>query len=98
MILRKRTLKQIESLVPLVPRQMVTRRSAAAATMKRFLGIAILCLVASTVRAERLSIIGVRAPDINCKFDTDCTVTVSDSSDTLVDLSPDYSPRGENNL
>jgi hypothetical protein len=47
-----------------------------------FLGIA-LSQVASAVSAASLSIVNVSAPAINCIFETDCTVTVTDTIGTF---------------
>jgi hypothetical protein len=38
-----------------------------------------LCPVASAAGATSLSIVTVSAPEINCIYETDCTVTVTDT-------------------
>jgi hypothetical protein len=38
-------------------------------------------LLAPPSQAAPLTIVNVGAPDINCKFDSDCTITVNDSAD-----------------
>lgn len=43
--------------------------------------LAISFLYAAAVTAAPLDIVTVEAPAINCKFDADCTITVTDSSD-----------------
>lgn len=49
--------------------------------MKKTLIVALVCATATAAAAVPLDIVTVSAPAINCKFDNDCTITVSDSSD-----------------
>src|SRR4051812_996523 len=44
---------------------------------------AILCSLAGTAGAAALTVVTVAAPDINCVFETDCTVVVTDSVGTI---------------
>lgn len=48
-----------------------------------FLATAALTGSCATALAAALSIVEVAAPDINCVFETDCTITVTDSSGTI---------------
>ena len=41
--------------------------------------VALVLLTANAAKCQTLSIVEVAAPDINCVFDTDCTITVSDT-------------------
>lgn len=53
--------------------------------MKKLLVVLVLCAVlCTTCGNQNLDIVEVGAPAINCIFDTDCTITVSDSSDELI--------------
>jgi hypothetical protein len=47
------------------------------------LGIA-LCSLGSVSVAAPLTVVNVAAPDINCVFETDCTIVVTDSVGTIV--------------
>ncbi|MEM8535590.1 MAG: hypothetical protein AAGF95_32465 [Chloroflexota bacterium] len=52
--------------------------------MKRLLIVlALLCVTIPVANAAPLNIATVKAPDINCVFDSDCTITVSDTTDTI---------------
>src|SRR3954465_14126524 len=44
---------------------------------------AIFCSLAGVAGAGPLSVVTVAAPDINCVFETDCTVVVTDSIATI---------------
>src|SRR3954465_14978221 len=44
---------------------------------------AIFCSLAGVAGAGPLSVVTVAAPDINCVFETDCTVVVTDSVGTI---------------
>jgi hypothetical protein len=47
--------------------------------MRRITTFILTLLVASAATAAPLTVVTVAAPGINCKFDTDCTITVNDS-------------------
>jgi hypothetical protein len=49
---------------------------------KTWLG-AILCSVTGAAGAAPLTVVTVTAPDINCVFETDCTIVVTDSIGTI---------------
>ena len=52
--------------------------------MKRLLIVlALLCITIPIANAAPLNIATVKAPDINCVFDSDCTITVSDTTDAI---------------
>jgi hypothetical protein len=51
-------------------------------TLRRWVVAGVL-LAPSAASAAPLSVVTVSAPDINCVFDTDCTVTVTDSVATI---------------
>jgi hypothetical protein len=47
--------------------------------LRVFYSSAILCSLTSMAGAAALSVVNVVAPDINCVFETDCTIVVTDS-------------------
>jgi hypothetical protein len=49
------------------------------ASLRKFQLGAILCALTGVAGAAPLTVVNVAAPDINCVFETDCTVVVSDS-------------------
>jgi hypothetical protein len=51
-------------------------------TLRRW-AVAGVLLAPSAAPAAQLSVVNVSAPDINCVFETDCTVTVTDSVGTI---------------
>jgi len=48
------------------------------------LGLAIFISLPAKAQSEPLGIARVSAPDINCIFDQDCTITVSDNTDEII--------------
>ena len=48
---------------------------------KTRLGAMVMCAVMLTGCEVPLDLSTVSAPDINCKFDSDCTITVMDTTD-----------------
>ena len=48
-------------------------------SLRKFYLGAMLCSLTSAAGAAPLSVVKVAAPDINCVFETDCTVIVTDS-------------------
>ena len=48
-------------------------------SLRKFYLSVILCLLTGVAGAAPLSVVKVAAPDINCVFETDCTVIVTDS-------------------
>ena len=48
-------------------------------SLHKFYLAAILCSLTSVANAAPLTVVKVAAPDINCVFETDCTVVVTDS-------------------
>lgn len=52
--------------------------------MRTLVSVAVLCLAVSTVHAVSLNIVEVSAPAINCVFDADCTIEVTDFADHFV--------------
>jgi hypothetical protein len=48
-------------------------------SLRKFYLSAMLCSLTSVAGAAPLSVVKVTAPDINCVFETDCTIVVTDS-------------------